>query len=71
MIELIGIIAAVLELTAVFMLGKKNPYGFIVASFGNIWWIVYVVNSTSAFGLLLVSTTALALNIKGYMNWRN
>lgn len=70
MIEIIGIMAAVLELTAVFMLGKKNPYGFIVASFGNIWWIVYVVNSTSAFGLLLVSTTSLVLNIKGYMNWR-
>ena len=70
MIELIGIMAAIFELVAVFMLGKKNPYGFIVASFGNIWWIVYVVNSVSAFGLLLVSITALALNIKGYLNWR-
>jgi len=70
MIELIGIMAAIFELVAVFMLGKKNPYGFIVASFGNIWWVVYVVNSASAFGLLLVSITALALNIKGYLNWR-
>jgi len=70
MIELVGIMAALFELTAVFMLGKKNPFGFVVASFGNVWWIVYVVNSASAYGLLLVSATALVLNIKGYMNWR-
>ena len=69
MIEIVGVTAALFELLAVYLLGKKNPLGFISGTCGNILWITYVVNAQNTYGLVIVCVVAFYLNIKGYLNW--
>jgi len=68
--ELLGIVGAFFELTAVFLLGKKFKFGFICNVIGNSCWICYSLISGSAYGLLIVGLIGIILNIKGYMHWR-
>lgn len=68
--EIVGVLAAVFELAAIYLIGIKNKAGFIFGIFGNITWVAYSYATNSAFGLVLVSACALFLNIKGYRLWR-
>jgi nicotinamide riboside transporter PnuC len=67
--EIVGVIAGVLELAAVYLVGIKNKLGFITGILGNILWITFCVVTQSSFGLLIVCPVAFALNIKGYLRW--
>ena len=49
MIELLGVLAAIFELLAIFLLGKKLWYGFVSNIIGNSLWVTYVVLSKSAY----------------------
>lgn len=69
MTELIGIIAAAFELAGLYMLGKKMLWGWIFSCVGNALWIVYVVVSGNAYGLLVVCIAAIVLNILGMKEW--
>jgi hypothetical protein len=68
--EWLGFIAAVFELIAIFLLGKKIRIGWLIAIGGSISWIVYSLLTCSAFGLLVVCSFAFFLNIKGFLNWK-
>ena len=68
--EIIGIVAGLLELIAIYLIGIKNKIGFMVGILGNILWIYFVLSTKGSFGLLIVSPAAFALNIKGYIKWR-
>lgn len=68
--EVIGIIAGILELIALLLLGKKNKVGFFSGMVGNILWITFMLLTQSAWGLAFVCPIAFILNIKGYLYWR-
>ena len=61
--------AAILELTAAFMIGNKNKFGFILFFITGICWITYVITTKSTYGLLLVVIPALGINIRNYIKW--
>jgi hypothetical protein len=67
--EFISFFAAAFELTGIFLLGKKNKLGWLICIGGGISWICYSLLTHSAFGLLVVCSAALFINIKGYKNW--
>lgn len=68
--ELIGILAGIFELVAIYLVGIKKKSGFILGILGNILWIYFVFATKGSFGLLIVSPAAFALNIKGFLRWR-
>ena len=70
MVESLGVMAALFELIAVYLLGKKNIYGFVAGIVCNILWVIYVMVAQNTYGLLLVCLCAFILNIKGYLNWK-
>ena len=71
MIELIGLLAGLFEVTAVYLVGtRKNKYGFIVAMLCNTFWIAFSLLTASAWGLLIVCPLAFVMNARGYARWR-
>lgn len=61
-------IAAILELTAVWMIGNKNRKGFLIALLCNIVWIVVAVKA-SLWGLLFTMGAFIFINIRNYKKW--
>lgn len=62
-------IAGVLELSASWLIGSKRRAAFLLGLTGNIAWVVYVLTSQSAYGLLLVCIPAGLVNIRNYVLW--
>jgi len=52
------------------MIGNKKRLGFILNILGGISWISNSLITSSAFGLLIVCSAAIALNVKGFINWK-
>ena len=69
--ELLTWIAAVFELTGIYLLGKHKRLGFILNIISGIIWISYSLISGSAYGLVMICSVAFILNIKGFINWGN
>ena len=67
--EILSIIASIFELIGIYLLGKKNKYGFITFIIGALFWIAYTLVTGNAIGLLLVCSVSSILNIKGFMKW--
>ena len=61
-------IAAILELTAVWLIGNKNRNGFLLALMCNIAWIIVAVK-VSLWGLLLTMGAFIFINIRNYRKW--
>ena len=68
--EILGIIAAIFELIAVYLIGQKDKRGFLTGIVGNILWITYSLITHSTYGLILVCIAAFILNIRGYKIWK-
>ena len=68
--EAISVLAAIFELSGLWFLGSKKRLGFILNIVGGLLWILYVVLTKSALGLLLVCSVAFVLNTRGFRNWR-
>ena len=62
-------IAAILELYAVWIIGNKNKFGFVIAMLGNFFWIAHVIHIQGSYGLLLVSPIMFVINVRNYMKW--
>ena len=68
-IEIIGILAGILELTQMFMMGDKNIIGFIFGFIACLLWTAYALKTGRATGLLFVAVPGLFLNIRGFILW--
>lgn len=69
-LEGMTVVGGLLELLALYLLGKKNVWGFPVGIVSNAIWLAYMFLSESAFGLFIVCTVAIVLNVKGWRNWK-
>jgi hypothetical protein len=56
-------------LVACWLIGSKRRYAFLIGLVGNLVWIVYVVTSASAHGLLLVCIPMAGINIRNFLKW--
>ena len=62
-------IAAVIALLGVYIIGRKNKYGFLICMVsGAIWCIVAVL--TGVYGLLLEVLPLFAMNLFNFNKWR-
>ena len=62
-------IAGIIELTALWIIGSKNKYAFLLFIIGNIMWS-YIAIKIKLYGLLLVTVPAMGLNIRNYIKWQ-
>ena len=62
-------IAAVFELSGIYLLGVKKRIGFILNMIAGSMWITYSFMTGSAYGLVLICSVALILNTKGFRGW--
>lgn len=62
-------LAMFMTFISIYLLGKKNKYGFIFGLLANASWLTFgiIVNSLGNVAANVVFTF---LNIKGYLNWR-
>lgn len=69
--EVLTWIAAVSELSGLFLLSRYNRLGFICNIMAAGLWISYSITTKSAFGLIGVCSVALILNVSGYRRWKS
>ncbi len=62
-------IAGIIELTAIWTIGNKNKKAFLLFIIGNIIWS-YIAIKTELYGLLLVTSPAIILNMRNYYKWQ-
>jgi len=62
-------IAAVFELSGIYLLGVKRRIGFILNMIAGSLWITYSFMSGSAYGLVMICGVALILNTEGFRKW--
>ncbi|NMM50669.1 nicotinamide mononucleotide transporter [Marinigracilibium pacificum] len=58
-----------LSLLAVYMLGNKNQWGFIVFAVSNIVWIYLGLVLMNSLGTAIGNAVFLIINIRGFINW--
>lgn len=63
------IIAGILELVAIWIVGNRNKYAFILFVIANILWII-TASSHHMYGLILVCVPAVFINIHNFIKWR-
>lgn len=69
-VEIIGVIAALLELGGLYLLSEHLRLGFLINILSSITWITFVILSNTTYGLLLVCSIAIAINIHGIIKWK-
>lgn len=62
-------IPAITELIGIKYIGDRKIKGWIFGIITNVLWISYVFYSNTTYGLLLVCSVALVLNIRGWILW--
>ena len=62
-------IAGAVELLAIWVIGNKNKYGFVLGMICNILWVVYVLTTHKTYGLLSVVIPAFIINIRNFIKW--
>lgn len=62
------IIAGIIELIAVWMIGNKIRFSFILFNVASGFWI-YSAITHRMYGLLLVCIPAIFINIRNYIKW--
>lgn len=62
-------IAIALSLLAVYMLGNKNQYGFLVFAFSNIMWVFLGFSWMDSVGMAVGNIIFFIVNVRGYYSW--
>ena len=62
-------IAGIFELVGLWQVGNHRRRGFLIGALGNMAWIVYVLGSGHATGLMLVVVPALLINLRNWRRW--
>jgi hypothetical protein len=57
-----------LTFTGLYLIGNKKKLGFIIASSGNLLWIVLGI-SIQAVGLIFANIVIIILYVRGYLKW--
>ncbi len=58
-----------LSLLAVWLLGNKNKYGFLVFMAANTVWILVGILLIKSYGIVVGNLFFLVSNGRGYLNW--
>lgn len=62
-------IAGTLTLVGIWIVGNKNKYGFIIAMFSNIAWIIYALAHQHTFGVIFECLPLLFINARNFLKW--
>ncbi len=62
-------IAIALSLLAVYMLGNKNKYGFLVFAFSNVMWVFLGFSWMESIGMAIGNIVFFVVNVRGYFSW--
>ena len=66
----VDIAAMLFTVIGLYIIGNKKRDGFLVASIGNILWVILGFLSQST-GLIIANVIIIAIYIRGYIKWRN
>ncbi len=62
-------IAATFALMGVYLIGKKNKYGFLICMISGIVWCIVAV-TTAVYGLFLEVLPLFILNMYNFYKWK-
>ncbi len=61
-------LAMLLTFSAIYLLGNKSRFGFLVMIAGNVCWAVIGVWAQS-YGMLIANAGFFAMNVRGFVKW--
>ena len=62
-------VAGLLELCGKWIVGHKHRYGWLFSTGSSVCWIVYVLMSRQAYGLLVICIPAVFINLWNFHKW--
>lgn len=62
-------LAGILELCGKWVVGHKQRYGWLISTGSSVCWILYVLMSKQAYGLLVIAIPAIAINLWNFRKW--
>jgi len=63
-------IAGGIELLAIWVVGNKNKWGFVIHLVGGSLWTYIGITNPEVRGLLVVTLPALVINIRNFIKWK-
>ena len=66
----LDVLAMGLSVLAVYLIGNKNRYGFLVFMFANVLWIYLGFGEINSVGIAVGNMVFLVLNLRGFVNWK-
>jgi hypothetical protein len=61
-------LAMTLTFSAIYLLGNKTRYGFLVMMVGNACWTIIGLWAHS-YGMVIANLGFFAMNVRGYVKW--
>ena len=65
---MVDFIAAGFDLLGLHIIGNKRRFGFIINMIADLVWI-YVGISSRLYGLVVIASVALGLNMRNFLKW--
>lgn len=62
-------VAAFSSVLMIYLVGNKNPAGFVFGLLANISWISFAL-LTGSIPIISANIVFLVLNVRGYLNWK-
>ena len=69
-VEWVGVVGFVTNVWGNLMLARLKRGGWMVRLLTNVLWMVYSLNTSGGWPLLLNHLTFFYLNVDGYIHWR-
>lgn len=61
-------LAMLLTVLAIYLLGNKARYGFVLMTLGNVCWVTMGV-LTDSMAMILANLIFLTMNVRGWFKW--
>lgn len=62
-------IAGILEFIAIVFVGEKSRWGWAIGVLCCILWVIYVLHSKVAYGILIPTIATLIIDIRYFIRW--
>lgn len=66
---MLSYVVAVITCLGMYLIGKKNKYGFLITFFNEFLWVYWIMITPDTKGLLIVCVVMMVISLKSYVRW--
>jgi apolipoprotein N-acyltransferase len=66
---MLSYVLSFLTILGLYLVGRKNKYGFLVTFFSEFLWIYWISITVGAKGLYIACVVIMVISMKSYLRW--